>query len=120
MNKILLLGIIPLLAGCFEYSDGERRGTITKLSKKGFFCKTWEGEMYMGGMKKQSHLSDDGKSLSTSMVANTFEFTVEDEKLIPSLKAKMESGDVVIVHYKEEVFSFCRSDSKNYFVDFMK
>ena len=30
-----------------SYSNGERSGFVQKLSKKGWVCKTWEGEMAM-------------------------------------------------------------------------
>ena len=30
-----------------SYSTGERSGFVQKLSKKGWVCKTWEGEMAM-------------------------------------------------------------------------
>ena len=30
-----------------SYSSGERSGFVQKLSKKGWVCKTWEGEMAM-------------------------------------------------------------------------
>lgn len=31
----------------FTYSDGTRTGFVQKLSRKGWVCKTWEGEMAM-------------------------------------------------------------------------
>jgi len=31
----------------WSYSKGERTGYVQKLSKTGWFCKTWEGEMAM-------------------------------------------------------------------------
>jgi hypothetical protein len=31
----------------YSYSDGERAGYVQKLSRKGWLCKTWEGEMAM-------------------------------------------------------------------------
>ncbi|MCX5754535.1 MAG: hypothetical protein NTX19_00230 [Gemmatimonadetes bacterium] len=31
----------------FSYSEGTRTGFVQKLSKKGWVCKTWEGEMAM-------------------------------------------------------------------------
>jgi len=29
----------------FSYSQGERAGYVQKISKKGWICKTWEGEL---------------------------------------------------------------------------
>lgn len=49
----LLIACVLLLAGFtwatlnFSYSDGERAGYVQKLSRKGWLCKTWEGEMAM-------------------------------------------------------------------------
>ena len=31
----------------FSYSSGERAGQLQKISHKGWFCKTWEGEITM-------------------------------------------------------------------------
>ena len=31
----------------FSYSSGQRAGYVQKISKKGWFCKTWEGELAM-------------------------------------------------------------------------
>ena len=31
----------------YTYSSGQRRGYIQKISKKGWICKTWEGELAM-------------------------------------------------------------------------
>jgi hypothetical protein len=51
----LILLVLPLLlfAGYtwatlhYSYSWGERSGYIQKISKKGWLCKTWEGELAM-------------------------------------------------------------------------
>ncbi len=34
----------------YTYSSGDRAGYIQKLSKKGWICKTWEGELAMATM----------------------------------------------------------------------
>jgi hypothetical protein len=34
----------------YTYSSGERTGFLTKLSKKGWLCKTWEGELQVVAM----------------------------------------------------------------------
>ena len=50
-----LLGLVVLVSAIFaaytwvalhwSYSEGERAGFMQKLSKKGWVCKTWEGEL---------------------------------------------------------------------------
>jgi hypothetical protein len=52
---VLFLLILPaaIFAGWvavtlhYSYSQGERAGYVQKLSKKGYVCKTWEGELAM-------------------------------------------------------------------------
>ena len=34
----------------FTYSTGERAGYVQKFSKKGWLCKTWEGELAMASL----------------------------------------------------------------------
>src|SRR5689334_8800024 len=52
---LLLLVVVPALGFAawtwltlhVSYSTGERVGYIQKISKKGWLCKTWEGELAM-------------------------------------------------------------------------
>jgi hypothetical protein len=58
-TKVLgwLIGVILLVTGGFagyvwltlhwSFSSGERAGFVQKFSKKGWVCKTWEGELQM-------------------------------------------------------------------------
>ena len=34
----------------WSYADGERAGYVQKFSSRGYFCKTWEGELAMVSM----------------------------------------------------------------------
>jgi len=51
-----VLVVLLLFAGylwaalSWNYSTGERAGWVQKFSKKGWLCKTWEGEMAMVAM----------------------------------------------------------------------
>jgi hypothetical protein len=44
---IAVLGFVgwTWLSLTYDYSDGERAGYVQKLSRKGWVCKTWEGEL---------------------------------------------------------------------------
>src|SRR5262244_940432 len=55
----LVLFLLVVLGGCalyawgalhWSYSDGERAGFVQKFSRKGWICKTWEGEMAIVSM----------------------------------------------------------------------
>jgi hypothetical protein len=55
---LLVLIIVPVLiivlwiwiALGYSYASGERAGYIQKISKKGWLCKTWEGELAMANL----------------------------------------------------------------------
>jgi hypothetical protein len=44
---ILLLILYTWSALAWSYSEGERAGYVQKFSRKGWVCKTWEGELSM-------------------------------------------------------------------------
>ncbi|MBI5739102.1 MAG: hypothetical protein HZA16_00140 [Nitrospirae bacterium] len=50
---LLLIGgfvLYTMAALKWSYSTGERAGYVQKFSKKGWVCKTWEGELVMVSM----------------------------------------------------------------------
>jgi hypothetical protein len=44
---VLLFALYTWIALTYAYSRGERAGYVQKFSKKGWICKTWEGELAM-------------------------------------------------------------------------
>lgn len=46
----LVLGAWSWITLNYSYSKGERAGYVQKLSKKGWLCKTWEGELAMANL----------------------------------------------------------------------
>lgn len=59
-RKLIIAGILltPVVIFAFytwsaltwSYAEGERAGFVQKFSKKGWLCKTWEGELAMVSM----------------------------------------------------------------------
>jgi hypothetical protein len=47
VSPIVLLTLWTLVALSYSYSHGERAGYVQKFSRKGWVCKTWEGELAM-------------------------------------------------------------------------
>jgi len=55
---ILLIVLIPVVVVAlwvwvalgYTYASGERAGYVQKISKKGWLCKTWEGELAMANL----------------------------------------------------------------------
>ena len=92
MISILFLGCL-LFAGyiwlmlSWSYSSGERAGWVQKLSKKGYICKTWEGEMVMVSLP--------------GSIPEKFLFTVRDERVAGRVNAVM--GKRVALDYEEHI-----------------
>lgn len=88
-----LVGVIAVfvlyvwLALRFAYSDGERAGYVQKFSRKGWVCKTWEGELVMATMP--------------GMVPEVFRFTVRDDAVAAKLNQHL--GERVSLHYEQHL-----------------
>ena len=85
---IVLFAIYIWAAWSFAYSEGERAGYVQKFSKKGWICKTWEGEMAMVTMP--------------GTVAEKFYFTVRDDDVAKQINATV--GSRVVLNYDEHKF----------------
>lgn len=69
----------------WSYSEGERIGYIQKFSRKGWICKSWEGELAMFPI--------------VAMQAEKFLFTVRDDAVAFQLNQNL--GKKVALHYEE-------------------
>lgn len=104
---LTLLTLALLVAAYFaaalnwSYSSGERAGWIQKLSNKGWFCKTWEGELAL-------------VSLPGSATVEKFMFTVHDDLVAAEIAKVM--GRRVTLHYEEKVGlpSSCFGETRHY------
>ncbi len=86
---LLLLATAWLyLAWHWSYSEGERAGWVQKFSRKGWICKTWEGEQAL-------------VSLPGSATVEKFNFTIHDEATAQAINQVM--GKRVNLHYEEKV-----------------
>jgi len=90
---LALLVSVGLLAGYFwsawhwSYSSGERAGWVQKFSRKGWICKTWEGEMAIVSMPGSA--------------TDKFAFTVWDDAAAEQISTYM--GRRVALHYEQKV-----------------
>ena len=69
----------------YSYSEGERAGYVQKFSKKGWICKTWEGEIAMASMP--------------GAMPEVFHFSVRDENVASQLTKTM--GQRVSITYEQ-------------------
>jgi hypothetical protein len=89
----------------WSYSEGERAGYVQKLSKKGWLCKTWEGEIAMVTMP--------------GTLAEKFTFSVRDDSVAEQINKSM--GKRVSLHYEEHygVPTTCFAETR-YFITAVK
>ena len=109
--RAALLGAAALLAAIalytwlalkFEYSNGDRAGVLQKFSRKGWICKTYEGELAL--------------YVVAGVQPEIWNFTVRDPALAERLAAAV--GQRAQLHYAEHkgLPSSCFGET-GYFVD---
>jgi hypothetical protein len=85
-----------------SYAEGERAGYLQKFSRKGWICKTWEGEILLTSMP--------------GAIPERFEFSVRDDLVAKQLMAAM--GKRVNLTYSQHkgVPSACFGETE-YFIE---
>ncbi len=90
LSLLLLLvatGVIYLIvAYYFSYSEGQSVGVVQKLSKKGWVCKTWEGEQIRLNARNIT-------------VPEKFMFGTRDDAVAEKINANL--GKEIILHYEQ-------------------
>ncbi len=100
----LILLLLAVAYGMFvwkwAYSEGERSGFVQKLSKKGYVCKTWEGELTMVAMP--------------GAMPEKFQFTVWNDDVANDINKLV--GKRVALNYEEKVGlpTTCFGDTRYY------
>ena len=87
------LVLVPVLAFAlwtwvalgWSYSNGDRAGWLQKISRKGWLCKTWEGELAMSNVP--------------GSMPEVFHFSVRDDSVAQQINAV--AGKRVSLHYEE-------------------
>ncbi len=105
---VIILILILLATGWvwltlhWSYAEGERAGYVQKLSKKGWLCKTWEGEIAMVTMP--------------GAIPEKFLFTVPDDAMAAKINGM--AGQRVVLRYQQHKFipSSCFGETE-YFVN---
>lgn len=88
--SVLILMLSMLYLGAvltWNFSDGDRAGYVQKISKRGWLCKTWEGELAM--------VSTPGT------LTEKFAFTVKDDAVVQKINDTL--GKRVSLTYEEHI-----------------
>ncbi|MES2152584.1 MAG: hypothetical protein V4508_22630 [Pseudomonadota bacterium] len=101
-SALLLFVLYTWLTLSWSYSNGERAGYLQKFSKRGWICKTWEGEILLSSMP--------------GAIPERFEFSVRDEEVARQLLAA--TGKRVLLTYAQRkgVPSSCFGETE-YFIE---
>jgi hypothetical protein len=102
VTAVVLFGAYLVIAFGWGYSEGDRAGYLQKFSKKGWICKTYEGELAM--------------TTVPGVAPILWPFSVWDEEVAKQINAVL--GKKVVVHYNEyrTIPTSCFGET-SYFVD---
>jgi hypothetical protein len=84
---ILAVALYLVVATRWSYASGERAGYVQKFSKKGWVCKTWEGEIAMANLP--------------GAMPEVFAFTVRDEAVAAQINVQL--GARVVLAYEQHL-----------------
>jgi hypothetical protein len=99
---LLLFALYTWFTLSWSYSEGERAGYLQKFSKKGWVCKTWEGEILLSSMP--------------GAIPERFAFSVRDDEVARQIGAA--AGKRVVLTYAQHkgVPSDCFGETE-YFIE---
>lgn len=90
---IVALILVKLCGGLnIPFSDGQRTGLVYKISKKGIIWKTWEGEMSMQMLERNTE---------GQLVPKVFAFSVTSEAVAKEIETASASGKPITIAYKQ-------------------
>lgn len=104
-SGLLLLFLYTWSTLHWSYSYGERAGLMQKISKKGWICKTWEGELLLTSMP--------------GAIPEKFQFSVRDDEIAKQISNSI--GKRVVLSYAQHIGipTSCFGDTQ-YFVEKFK
>lgn len=102
---LLVFGVFYYLT-VWSYSDGERAGTVSTFSRRGYVFKTYEGVLNVGGFSGETG----------SLTPQYFSFSVEDDSVATKINDAIRTGKRVTLHYEEKLVRLPWNGETKYFV----
>jgi hypothetical protein len=87
IGPIAIFSLRAAVALSYDFSTGERVGWVQKLSRRGWLCKTWEGELQMSNIPGSAPI--------------LFEFTVPDDSIATVIEQA--AGRKVALYYEQHI-----------------
>jgi hypothetical protein len=100
---LALLTLYTWFVISWNYSSGERAGYVQKFSKKGWVCKTWEGQLTMVAIP--------------GTLSEKFDFTVRDDAVAASINRSLSKRVALTYHQHVGVPTTCFGDTQYYVTD---
>jgi len=123
MRKFLIIFVAALVLAVmgtfvvtfyYNFSVGDRVGKVMKFSKKGYVVKTWEGQLFLGGIG-----GGDGGDMNSTYW--NFSVYPGDEEVKDEIQEAMNKGYKVRLEYEQKLFTFSwRGDTEYFIVDVEK
>ena len=112
-RKLIIAGVVlvPLLGFAlytwsvlnWSYSTGDRVGYVQKFSRKGWICKTWEGELALVSIP--------------GTMSEKFYFTVRDEDVARRVNQSLGKRVALVYHQHVGVPTTCFGETQYFVVD---
>ena len=84
---VAVFSLWAMIALAYDFSTGERVGWVQKLSRRGWMCKTWEGELQMSSIPGSAPM--------------LFQFTVPDDSIATVIEQA--AGRKVALYYEQHI-----------------
>ena len=112
-HKLIIAGVLIVPIALFvlytwtaltwSYSTGERAGYVQKFSKKGWVCKTWEGELALVSIP--------------GTMSEKFYFTVRDDSVAARINQTMGKRVALSYHQHKGIPTSCFGETEYFVVD---
>ena len=100
---VLLFALYTWSTLTWSYSSGERAGYVQKFSKKGWICKTWEGELAIVSIP--------------GTMTEKFYFTVRDDSIAARVNQTMGKRVALVYHQHVGIPTSCFGETEYFVVD---
>ena len=110
--RITLLFILVIACAVFwyistgYYSSGERAGTISKFSEKGYVFKTYEGVLNEGGYSGETG----------TLTPRYWDFSTVEDTVVSKLRTALSTGERITLIYQEKFVKFAWNGDTKYIV----
>lgn len=111
-TRLFFLVVLLLLVAVFYYistdyySAGERAGTISKFSERGYVFKTHEGELHEGGFSGETG----------TLNPRYWLFSVKEDTVVQKLSKALSTGERVTLKYQEKFVKFAWNGDTKYLI----